>query len=616
MVQYSFKGGIEHSVEPAPHGNSRKKGTQQYVRTWDSTKKDLIEESESKHPREAIHSVIDKAWRRIQTCVGLGQIPRNRQQAKDLIRNRTMPNSREMGFKNISGLGKLNDPWYCLLNESKTQARNKNTAFIRDVRVGAEPLSVLASERQLNDLQRFCCNVNKFQPLTVDPTFNIGEFNVTPISYQNLLMHTKQEKKHPTIIGPVLLHEKKTKETYSLFCGVLKALKPALNDLLAFGTDDEEPLANAFDENFQRSTHLLCSIHMLKNVESRLVEMGITGKVKKEITDDIFGRQNGDIYEKGLCDAADAEQFEKQMVILKTKWASSHKNGQTFFKWFEKNKREKFINSLISPVRQRAGLGCPPSKFTTNRSERTNGVIQDYVARKCGRRRVDVYSFAVMLKELVDIQEKEVELAVVGKGKYTLHPAYEGMRVTASQWVKMTYDQQQAALRKIHSCTVEDISRTDVSTVTAAVSDVNNPILKAILKAGVDWIPPDSLAMTADKAAKLDNDGTTVSLPSVSTIDTFIVPSKSDPKKPHVVNLFPNGKCECDNCPAYKASFICAHVIVACLKKSRLVDFLRWLVTSKRKTGGVNYSEAVSFGMPKGRGRKGEAASGSLSSSL
>jgi hypothetical protein len=38
------------------------------------------------------------------------------------------------------------------------------------------------------------------------------------------------------------------------------------------------------------------------------------------------------------------------------------------------------------------------------------------------------------------------------------------------------------------------------------------------------------------------------------------------------------------------------------------MDFLRWLVTSKRKTGGVNYSEAISFGMPKGRGRKGEAA--------
>ena len=35
---------------------------------------------------------------------------------------------------------------------------------------------------------------------------------------------------------------------------------------------------------------------------------------------------------------------------------------------------------------------------------------------------------------------------------------------------------------------------------------------------------------------------------------------------------------------------------------------VRWLVTSKRKTGGVDHSEAISFGMPKGRERKGEAA--------
>ena len=200
------------------------------------------------------------------------------------------------------------------------------------------------------------------------------------------------------------------------------------------------------------------------------------------------------------------------------------------------------------------------------------------------------------------------QLAVVDRGEYTLHPAFERLRVAASQWAQMSYDQQQTALSKIHSCSVEDVSRTDVSTITAAVSEVSNPILKAILDAGVDWIPRDSLALTADKAAKLGNDGATVALPSVGTIDTFIVPSKSDPKKPHIVNIHPNGKCECDNCHAYKSSFICAHVIAACVKKSRLMDFLRWLVTSKRKTGGVNYSEAISFGMPKGRGRKGEAA--------
>ena len=220
---------------------------------------------------------------------------------------------------------------------------------------------------------------------------------------------------------------------------------------------------------------------------------------------------------------------------------------------------------------------------------------------------VDVFTFAVTLKELVDIQEKEVEFAVVGTGEYALHPSYRALKVTANQWVQMTYDQQQASLRKIHGWNVQNVSPTRVSSVTAAVSEVPNPVLKEILDAGVDWIPRDTLALIAAKATKLETEGNTVSLPCVGSIDTVVVPSKSDPKKPHIVNIHPNGKGEWDNCHAYKFSFLCAHVIVACLKKSRLADFLRWLVTSKRKSGGVNYSEAISFGMPKGRGRKGEA---------
>lgn len=84
--------------------------------------------------------------------------------------------------------------------KAKPQARSRDTAFIRDVRVGAEPLCVLGSQRQLNDLQRFCCNLQEFKPLTVDPTCNIGKFNITLISYQNLLLQNRQDGNHPTLI--------------------------------------------------------------------------------------------------------------------------------------------------------------------------------------------------------------------------------------------------------------------------------------------------------------------------------------------------------------------------------------------------------------------------------
>jgi hypothetical protein len=55
---------------------------------------------------------------------------------------------------------------------------------------GGEPLCVFASDRQLHDLNRFCCDETGFKLFTVDPTFNIGQFNVSPISYQYLLHNT------------------------------------------------------------------------------------------------------------------------------------------------------------------------------------------------------------------------------------------------------------------------------------------------------------------------------------------------------------------------------------------------------------------------------------------
>ena len=103
---------------------------------------------------------------------------------------------------------------------------------------------------------------------------------------------------------------------------------------------------------------------------------------------------------------------------------SNHKNGKTFYKWFQNNKSETF-----APVRQRTGLGCPPAKFTTNRSECTNSIIQDYAKRKYGHRLFDIFTFAVMMKKLVGKKEKEVKLVVVDRGGYTLHPDFERLKV-------------------------------------------------------------------------------------------------------------------------------------------------------------------------------------------
>ena len=398
-----------------PHGNSKKKKTP-YVRTWESTKDQLKIAAGEMKAREAVHHTITEGLGGLQSCVGLGQVPRNRQQVKDMARRKAV--SKGSHPKNMSGAGRTSDPWYMLLNESKIQARDPKSAFVRDVSVGAEPFCVVGTNRQLNDLKRFCCNPVEYRPLAVDPTFDFGPYNVTRISYQHLMVLRREDGNHPKMIGPVLLHEKKTQSTYSLFGGTLKSLEPELKNLMAFGTDDEKALVGGFNESFERATHLLCEIHVRKYIETKLVSMDIKGECKQGIIDDIFGRMVGSVFESGLSDAGSADEFIGLLESLEGKWSSLHPNGKAFHSWFRLKKTEEFIRSVISPVRQRAGLGCPPAKFTTNRSERTNGVLQDCVKRECGTAKIDEYTLVKSLEKLVKNQEQELELHVLDKGEY------------------------------------------------------------------------------------------------------------------------------------------------------------------------------------------------------
>ena len=498
----------------------------------------------------------------------------------------------------MSGEGE-NDPWYGLLKESKQQAATKGSAFIRDVRVGAEPLCVLATDRQLNDLVRFCCHNKEHKPLTIDPTFDIGKFNVTPISYQHLMLENVKDGNQPTLIGPIMIHERKTEESYSVFCGSLKALKPEIVNLLAFGTDDEKALTNAWNKNFERATHLLCELHLKKNIERKLLELGITSRVKSEIQADIFGKVTGDSFESGISDAENQNDFLSKLSVLQSKWAALHPHGGEFHNWFSSNKAGEFIKSVIHPVRQLAGLGCPPKKFDTNRSERTNGVTQDFVRRECDGP-VNEYVFAKAMQKLVEAQEKELELAILNRGEYTLRNGYKHLTISPSRWRIMTEKQKDTALKKIHSTKVDE-TRNNTATVSEAIRDRENHLMTTLLAAGVDWIPRNVLHAITEKALRIKEMVTM--LPNADPI-TAIVRSTSNPKKPHVIVFSANGKCECHDCPSYSASSLCAHAIAASHEMSKFDAYVTWFVTNKRKTGGINYTKAVTHGLPNDRGRK------------
>ncbi len=193
------------------------------------------------------------------------------------------------------------------------------------------------------------------------------------------------------------------------------------------------------------------------NIDRKLEDLGIRRHHKEQILYDIFGRHADSAFEKVLNNAESEESFLKQPEIFGSKWISKHKNGQAFQQWFNEHTLQKFLKSVIAPASERSGLGKPPVKFTTNRCERSNGLIQDFLTRKQGSTgKCDEHTFAIALQELIEMQQREAELAIIGKGEYRLRVKFDHLFVSASDWDKMREDQRKLALKIIHVSEIKD----------------------------------------------------------------------------------------------------------------------------------------------------------------
>ena len=89
--------------------------------------------------------------------------------------------------------------------------------YVRAVIVAPEPVIVVSTDRQLQDISKFCCSSFEFCPLTVDPTFCIGSFDVIMTTYKHLLLQLKGYENPPVFIGPCCIHYKKSFATYMFF---------------------------------------------------------------------------------------------------------------------------------------------------------------------------------------------------------------------------------------------------------------------------------------------------------------------------------------------------------------------------------------------------------------
>ena len=204
--------------------------------------------------------------------------------------------------------------------------------FVRETRASPKPAFVLARDRQLDDLVRFCTNPSVFSILTLDPTFNLGAFDVTPTTYRHLLLESICSGSPPALIGPIMVHYRKTFHTYLFFAATLIGLRPSLEGLHAFGTDGEKALADGFTHEFRYAIHLTCFNHFRRNIKQQLQERGFPSHAIVEIIDDVMGCQKGSVFCEGLVDCRNHEEFQQKLLMVKERWGQfEDQDGQDFY---------------------------------------------------------------------------------------------------------------------------------------------------------------------------------------------------------------------------------------------------------------------------------------------
>ncbi len=290
MLQYLFDG-EEHRVTPVPHGNTQRHSEASgYVRTKRSVLQRIREVSKISGPKEAFHIRSEENDGYLK-ATSASDLPCNRDQAKN-YRSRMAhlrPNS-----KNVDSLA-------ILLQECKRQQMTLGEdPFIRNVNTAPKLRCVLGFDWQLREIEQFCTDPQKFTIFSADPTFNLGNFNLTVTTYWHLKVVTRRDGHHPLMIGPLLISQSKTSETYNYFFGKLTALSKNLRNILRIGTDGEEALVEAMKNSMSHAIHLRVVFgHFRDNCKTRLRESNVPETVQINFLEDVFGRRDGEIFQKG-----------------------------------------------------------------------------------------------------------------------------------------------------------------------------------------------------------------------------------------------------------------------------------------------------------------------------
>ena len=121
-------------------------------------------------------------------------------------------------------------------------------------------------------------------------------------TYRNMIMLTDKQVE-PVMIGPILIHQKKSFDSYLKLTSSIIQEKPSTKHLKVYVTDGDVSLSQSCEVCFTSAEHLLCDIHMYDNISKKLQSLNIPKEVCKTVLINSFGISRESTKEPGLVDS-------------------------------------------------------------------------------------------------------------------------------------------------------------------------------------------------------------------------------------------------------------------------------------------------------------------------
>lgn len=294
-------------------------------------------------------------------------------------------------------------------------------------------------------------------PISIDPTFNFGAFEVTPLTYRHHIVESKSKnfagKWNPALLlGPTLIHHSKTEDVFDTGLRVMSRKTELSSAKIGIVTDGEEALIKACKNNFPKSISLRCTNHFKENCKDFLKSVGIVGITKQAaLLDIVFGRD-------GLVEAENKKDLRQRLNSIENTIGEieeqvkedSNNNPGSFYS-FLKQREKSVLRKLIRDTRKNGGMPIDgnnaPKRVFTNQSESCNAMLSAQ-KQAFGYARKEDLSKSNFIKNVwlsvVNAQDEEIQKALFGQSdKFRLKEEAMYLQVSVEDWFSWTHSKRE-----------------------------------------------------------------------------------------------------------------------------------------------------------------------------